>query len=160
MCIPIQCHQQYTQNQVASINETAFELLSNNCIFPPPQVSSFLVIATAKQVLMQYEPSLLEEHGGPVRLNPTWAKSFLKRIGLHQLAQHVCNHVICYVVSSQKGFSCTVFLYEIIKVQLFKLNEKVNVTPETNSVPKGSDYLPLLLRLLLLLLPPLWAMCG
>ncbi|MPC45135.1 hypothetical protein E2C01_038821 [Portunus trituberculatus] len=50
------------------------------------KVSSFLAIATAKQVLMQYEPTLLEEHGGPVRLNPTWAKSFLKRIGLHQLA--------------------------------------------------------------------------
>ncbi|XP_069950237.1 uncharacterized protein [Cherax quadricarinatus] len=50
------------------------------------KVSSFLAIATAKQVLMQYEPSLLEEYGGPVKLNPTWAKSFLKRIGLHQLA--------------------------------------------------------------------------
>ncbi|KAK3890716.1 hypothetical protein Pcinc_005351 [Petrolisthes cinctipes] len=50
------------------------------------KVSSFLAIATAKQVLMQYEPSLLEEYGGPVRLNPTWAKSFLKRIGLHQMA--------------------------------------------------------------------------
>lgn len=50
------------------------------------KVSSFLAIATAKQVLMQYEPSLLEEYGGHVKLNPTWAKSFLKRIGLHQLA--------------------------------------------------------------------------
>lgn len=50
------------------------------------KVSSFLAIATAKQVLMQYEPNLLEEYGGPVKLNPTWAKSFLKRIGLHQLA--------------------------------------------------------------------------
>lgn len=50
------------------------------------KVSSFLAIATAKQVLMQYDPNLLEENGGPVKLNPTWAKSFLKRIGLHQLA--------------------------------------------------------------------------
>jgi hypothetical protein len=45
-------------------------------------VSSFLAIATAKQVLMQYEPGLLEENGGKVKLNTTWAKSFLKRIGV------------------------------------------------------------------------------
>ncbi|XP_043198607.1 uncharacterized protein LOC122368585 [Amphibalanus amphitrite] len=48
------------------------------------KVSSFLCIATAKQVLMQYEPDLLEEHGGPIKLNATWAKSFLKRLGLNQ----------------------------------------------------------------------------
>jgi hypothetical protein len=42
-------------------------------------VSSFLVIATAKQVLMQREPELLAENGGSVELNPTWAKSFLRR---------------------------------------------------------------------------------
>jgi len=46
------------------------------------RVSSFLAIATAKQVLMQYEPGLLEENGGKVKLNVTWAKSFLKRIGV------------------------------------------------------------------------------
>jgi hypothetical protein len=46
-------------------------------------VSSFLAIATAKQVLTQYEPGLLEENGGKVKLNTTWAKSFLKRIGVH-----------------------------------------------------------------------------
>lgn len=46
------------------------------------RVTSFLAIATAKQVLMQYEPSLLEENGGKVKLNVTWAKSFLKRIGV------------------------------------------------------------------------------
>lgn len=62
------------------------EILILFLFHPSLQVSSFLAIATAKQVLMQYEPCLLEEHGGPVRLNPTWAKSFLKRIGLHQLA--------------------------------------------------------------------------
>lgn len=45
-------------------------------------VSSFLAIATAKQVLMQYEPGLLEENGGKLKLNTTWAKSFLKRIGV------------------------------------------------------------------------------
>jgi hypothetical protein len=45
-------------------------------------VSSFLAIATAKQVLTQYEPGLLEENGGKVKLNTTWAKSFLKRIGV------------------------------------------------------------------------------
>ncbi|PSN40211.1 hypothetical protein C0J52_17645 [Blattella germanica] len=46
------------------------------------KVSSFLAIATAKQVLMQFEPGLLEENGGKVKLNVTWAKSFLKRIGV------------------------------------------------------------------------------
>ena len=49
------------------------------------KVSSFLVIATAKQVLSQNEPELLEENGGSVKLNQTWAKSFLKRIGLCHL---------------------------------------------------------------------------
>ncbi|PSN40209.1 hypothetical protein C0J52_17643 [Blattella germanica] len=44
------------------------------------KVSSFLVITTAKQVLMQFEPGLLEENGGKVKLNTSWAKSFLKRI--------------------------------------------------------------------------------
>ncbi|CAG0887184.1 unnamed protein product, partial [Darwinula stevensoni] len=44
------------------------------------KVSTLVVIATAKQILMQYEPHVLEEHGGPVMLNPTWAKSFLKHL--------------------------------------------------------------------------------
>lgn len=44
------------------------------------RVSSFLAIATAKQVLLQYDPGLLEENGGPIKLTKTWAKSFLKRI--------------------------------------------------------------------------------
>ena len=48
------------------------------------KLSSFLVITTAKQVLHQYEPSLLEENGGHIKLTPTWAKSFLKRMGLTQ----------------------------------------------------------------------------
>lgn len=34
------------------------------------------------QVLMQNDPSLLHENGGQIKLNPTWAKSFLKRMGL------------------------------------------------------------------------------
>ncbi|XP_071447925.1 uncharacterized protein [Hetaerina americana] len=46
------------------------------------KVGSTLAIATARQVLTQYEPSLLEEFGGPIRLNYSWAKSFIKRIGL------------------------------------------------------------------------------
>nr|CAD7446309.1 unnamed protein product [Timema bartmani] len=46
------------------------------------KLSSFLVITTAKQVLMQYEPELLEENGGNIKLTATWAKSFLKRIGV------------------------------------------------------------------------------
>jgi hypothetical protein len=44
--------------------------------------TSFMAIATAKQVLMQNEPDLLAENGGNVQLNPTWAKSFLKRLNL------------------------------------------------------------------------------
>ncbi|XP_046386951.1 uncharacterized protein LOC124156440 isoform X2 [Ischnura elegans] len=46
------------------------------------RVCSTLAIATARQVLTQYEPSLLEEFGGPIKLNNSWAKSFIKRIGL------------------------------------------------------------------------------
>ncbi|XP_049814821.1 uncharacterized protein LOC126262313 [Schistocerca nitens] len=45
-------------------------------------VSSYLVIETARQVLMQYDPSLLEENGGNIKLNVSWAKSFLRRTGL------------------------------------------------------------------------------
>lgn len=47
------------------------------------KVSSYLAITTAKQVLRQHEPSLLEENGGSLKLNTTWAKSILKRIGVH-----------------------------------------------------------------------------
>ncbi|KAG8223435.1 hypothetical protein J437_LFUL005263 [Ladona fulva] len=43
---------------------------------------SMLAITTARQVLTQYEPSLLEEFGGQIKLNNSWAKSFLKRMGL------------------------------------------------------------------------------
>uniref|UniRef100_A0A0A9XZG8 Gypsy retrotransposon integrase-like protein 1 n=1 Tax=Lygus hesperus TaxID=30085 RepID=A0A0A9XZG8_LYGHE len=45
------------------------------------RVSSFLAITTAKEVLNKFEPELLEENGGPVVLNTSWAKSFLKRNG-------------------------------------------------------------------------------
>ena len=34
------------------------------------------------QVLMQYDPGSLHENGGDIKLNPTWAKSFLKRMGI------------------------------------------------------------------------------
>lgn len=46
--------------------------------------SAFLAIATARHVLMQQNPSLLEENGGKIKLNISWAKSFLKRIGMHK----------------------------------------------------------------------------
>lgn len=46
------------------------------------KMSTFLAIATAKQVLQQNDPSMLIENGGKVNLNPVWAKSFLKRIGV------------------------------------------------------------------------------
>lgn len=47
------------------------------------KVSTFLAISTAKEILNKYEPNLLEENGGTLKLNITWAKSFLKRIGVH-----------------------------------------------------------------------------
>ncbi|XP_014253373.1 uncharacterized protein LOC106668790 isoform X2 [Cimex lectularius] len=47
------------------------------------KVTSFLAITTAKQILNKYEPGLLQENGGNVVLNTTWAKSVLRRIGVH-----------------------------------------------------------------------------
>ncbi|XP_040576331.1 uncharacterized protein [Lepeophtheirus salmonis] len=44
------------------------------------KLTSFLVIATAKQVLLKYEPSLLKENGGNISLDPNWAKSILRRV--------------------------------------------------------------------------------
>ncbi len=44
--------------------------------------TSFLAVATAKQVLMENDPGLLAENGGSVELNTTWAKSFLRRMKL------------------------------------------------------------------------------
>ena len=42
-------------------------------------MSAFLAIATAKEVLMKQEPTLLEEFGGMVSLDMAWAKSFMRR---------------------------------------------------------------------------------
>ena len=65
------------------------------------KVTAFVVIAVAKQVtaptltcfltffiqvLMQQEPSLLQEHGGSLRLTTTWAKSVLRRLGIRARA--------------------------------------------------------------------------
>lgn len=47
------------------------------------KVTSHLAITTAKLILNKYEPQLLKDNGGPIKLNITWAKSFLKRIGVH-----------------------------------------------------------------------------
>lgn len=44
------------------------------------KLTSFLAVATAKQVLQEHEPSLLAENGGKVTLGASWAKSVLKRI--------------------------------------------------------------------------------
>ncbi len=44
------------------------------------RLSSFLVVATAKQVLEKNDPGLLAENGGDIELTSTWAKSFLKRV--------------------------------------------------------------------------------
>ena len=38
------------------------------------------------QVLRQQEPGLLPEHGGALRLNTTWAKSMLRRLGIRSRA--------------------------------------------------------------------------
>lgn len=46
------------------------------------RMTSFLAITTAKQILNKLEPNLLQENGGTVVLNNTWAKSILKRIGV------------------------------------------------------------------------------
>uniref|UniRef100_A0A0P6D7J8 RNA-directed DNA polymerase n=1 Tax=Daphnia magna TaxID=35525 RepID=A0A0P6D7J8_9CRUS len=48
------------------------------------RVNAFVAMATARQVLLQKEPSLLPEFGGPVKLTTNWAKSFLKRIGINK----------------------------------------------------------------------------
>merc|ERR1712106_978808 len=46
------------------------------------KVNAFVVIAIAKQVIMQQDPSILQEFGGQVKLNTTWAKSMLRRLGI------------------------------------------------------------------------------
>ena len=46
------------------------------------KITSFVVIAAAKQVVMAQEPGLLHDTGGPVKLNTTWAKSMLRRLGI------------------------------------------------------------------------------
>jgi len=47
------------------------------------RVTSFLVMAAAKQVLEHHCPELLMENGGSLDLNQTWAKSFLRRAKKH-----------------------------------------------------------------------------
>lgn len=44
------------------------------------KVTPFAVIAAAKHVLLEREPDLLEENGGPVALHQSWAKTFLNRV--------------------------------------------------------------------------------
>ena len=46
------------------------------------KITSFVVIAVAKQVIMQQDPSLLHDCGGPIKLNTTWAKSMIRRLGI------------------------------------------------------------------------------
>ena len=46
------------------------------------KINAFVVIAVAKQVIMQSDPSVLHEFGGQVKLNTTWAKSMLRRLGI------------------------------------------------------------------------------
>ena len=44
------------------------------------QITTFLVIAAAKQVIMSRHPQLLEDNS--VKLNTTWAKSLIRRLGV------------------------------------------------------------------------------
>merc|ERR1719342_952029 len=46
------------------------------------KITTFVVIAVAKQVISQQEPDLLHDAGGHVKLNTTWAKSMLRRLGI------------------------------------------------------------------------------
>ena len=46
------------------------------------KITSFVVIAVAKQVIMQQDPSLLHDCGGPIKLNTAWAKSMIRRLGI------------------------------------------------------------------------------
>ena len=46
------------------------------------KITAFVVIAVAKQVILQQDPAALQEFGGAVRLNTTWAKSMLRRLGI------------------------------------------------------------------------------
>jgi len=59
------------------VQKCIFELVASG-----EKPSSFMVVATAKQVLMEHDPNLLAENGGHIQLNTTWAKSFLKRLNL------------------------------------------------------------------------------
>ena len=38
-------------------------------------------------VIIQNEPELLEEYGGSLKLNVSWAKSFLRRIDANNMTQ-------------------------------------------------------------------------
>ena len=66
-----------------------YDLVVRDCVVDliksGEKLTSFLAIATAKQVLMKHDPSLLEEFGGSVKLNLHWAKSFLRRHKLKSL---------------------------------------------------------------------------
>ena len=55
------------------------------------KMSAFLAIATAKEVLMKQDPSLLEEFGGKVSLNMDWAKAFMRRHALKNPSQGEIN---------------------------------------------------------------------
>lgn len=68
-------------------------------------VSDFVCIASARQVLLQYEPHLLEEHGGPIRLSTSWAKSFIKRMGFNSSAHRQQRQPQQLPISTPEGAS-------------------------------------------------------
>ena len=46
------------------------------------KITTFVVIAVAKQVIKAQDPALLHDSGGPIKLNTTWAKSMMRRLGI------------------------------------------------------------------------------
>ena len=46
------------------------------------KITTFVVIAVAKQVIQAQDPAMLHYGGGPIKLNPTWAKSVMRRLGI------------------------------------------------------------------------------
>ena len=47
------------------------------------KITTFLVIAAAKQVILTKEPSMLDQ--AAAKLNTTWAKSLMRRVGVKKI---------------------------------------------------------------------------
>ena len=60
-----------------------------HCIIGSISINWFLKITIIFYfaVIIQNEPELLEEYGGSLKLNVSWAKSFLRRIDANSMTQ-------------------------------------------------------------------------